>query len=462
MLKVPLRWARLLPGLLLTLGTGGAACAADGDLDPSFWGDGKVTVGGVDEYWAADDLEVAPNGRLVHAGLVGGTTSFFWQELNDGPLGPVACVFQPPGGASGVYDAEIDFDAQGRLVLAGAVSYAGLGILPVIARFLYPDCTLDTSFDGDGYATYDLFTGDDFTLIRAFTIDSDGKYVLGGEHGSDLQPPGDWFLMRVLGTTGALDSSFSTNGWLVDDFGGTAPSSEVWDLLTLVNLLGPDPIVAVGTAQQGNGYRAALVKLTGSGGFDPIFGGGDGIILTLFDAAGAKGRAVARDPVGGRLYVAGVSAGPGQTLGGGIRSFTSTGEYDAGFGLVLLSDADPFVHPERLLVDSLGRLVTAGYAAYIESGQEDFYVARHWPSGLPDTTFGDNGVVIVPFDLGTTGFEHDQATAVVLQSGRIALAGWVEVDDSSAKAAVVRLDVALIFADGYERGNTGAWSSTAL
>ena len=60
-------------------------------------------------------------------------------------------------------------------------------------------------------------------------------------------------------------------------------------------------------------------------------------------------------------------------------------------------------------------------------------------SGL-DTSFGNNGVKIVGFDLGTTAAnDEDQANAIALQpNGSIVLAG-AAFTDVSPEAALVRL-----------------------
>lgn len=449
------RWLLALVGLG-SIWSGGAAVAADGDLDPSFWGDGKFTMGGAGLRYLTSDLEVAPSGRLVVAGAGPSPGYFFWRSLTDSGRTPAPCLFQPPGGAFGVSGgAQIAFDAQGRLVLAGAVDYPGAGSIPAIARFLYPACTLDTSFDGDGYATYGDLGGDNSgegASVWAFAIDNDGKYVVAGKIGLA------WLVMRVHGTTGALDSSFGESGRLIYHFNdGTNARAEVRDLVTLPNLFGPDQIIAVGFARLGANadFDVAVVMLTGSGGFNAGFGGGDGIVLTDFGTNDSFGTAVARDPVSGRIYVAGESQGGPGIPGGAILALTAAGARDTGFGggdgIVLLGTQ---VSPHGLLLDSLGRLVTAGY---VSSSSDDFYASRHLPSGAFDATFGGNGVVTVPFDLG--GSDDEAANSVVSQNGRIALAG-IAYDGlyNTTRAALVRLEVALGFADGSERGTQpGNW-----
>ena len=96
---------------------------------------------------------VGPDGSAVLIGQAG-TNGIFWARVGENGGGGGTCTFTPPGvGAAGAYHGL--FDRDGRLVLTGAATYPALGTVLFVARFLYPDCTLDAAFDGDGYFTLD-------------------------------------------------------------------------------------------------------------------------------------------------------------------------------------------------------------------------------------------------------------------------------------------------------------------
>ena len=108
--------------------SGTAALAAEGDLDPSFSGDG----------------------RLVFSGTV--------------------------GHAEGVA-----VDPEGRIVEAGAIDPAGSDPSDMaVARFL-PDGSPDPSFSGDGVATLNAAGGTGGDSANGVAIDSQGRIVLAGE-----------------------------------------------------------------------------------------------------------------------------------------------------------------------------------------------------------------------------------------------------------------------------------------
>jgi uncharacterized delta-60 repeat protein len=80
-----------------------------------------------------------------------------------------------------------------------------------------------------------------------------------------------------------------------------------------------------------------------------------------------------------------------------------------------------------------GKIVVAGYSA-VGSG-EAFSLIRLLGSGAPDTTFGDDGKVLV-----RVGASVDRALSVIQQTdGRLVLAGW-SINGGSTDFSLIRLD----------------------
>jgi uncharacterized delta-60 repeat protein len=93
-----------------------------------------------------------------------------------------------------------------------------------------------------------------------------------------------------------------------------------------------------------------------------------------------------------------------------------------------------------------GKLVLAGGA---RSGQDtfDFALVRLTAAGSPDPSFGGDGRVIVPFDVG--GSFSDLATAVAIQpDGRIVAAGRVEASSPGFPLVDYDFGVVRLLADG--------------
>ena len=169
---------------------------ANGTLDPSFGGDGKVTTpfGGGFPSVGANDLVLLPDGKLVAAGsaLVGGQYDRFGlvRYNPDGSLdatfgdgGKVMTNASPIGNSSDIEGlARAD---DGRLVAVGSASdsYRFEGNLYMhkdfaVARYA-PDGNLDRTFAGDGVATTPLTEG--YTdMGRDVAVLPDGKIVAAG------------------------------------------------------------------------------------------------------------------------------------------------------------------------------------------------------------------------------------------------------------------------------------------
>ena len=164
-----------------------------------------------------------------------------------------------------------------RWILAAAVIAAGGA--PASASAAPGD--LDVSFSGDGKQTTD-FGGAD--AAAAVAMQADGKIVVAGSSGGD-------FALARYGADGALDPSFSGDGLVTTDLGGT-------DAGQGVAIQADGRIVVAGSS----GGNFALARYTAGGGLDPSFSG-DGLQTTDFGADdGATAVAIQAD---GRIVAAG-------------------------------------------------------------------------------------------------------------------------------------------------------------
>ncbi len=453
---------RSLPVLLLACALAMPAdlAAADGDLDPTFWQDGKMNLSAAyDGNFRVGDVLAAPDGWNVVVATRKNRTSapdaLFWQRIGSASLS-TQCNFAPPGGATGVYEVfglAAVFDLSGKLVVAFTVEYGAGNRVAAVARFLYPTCTLDTDFDGDGYAVYDLTPDGEFATGLA--VDPLGRYFVAAAKGlvSDDQ---DSLLMRLL-PSGALDLSFSGNGWLTFDAFGLARQDYARGLVVQ-----PDgkPVVAgYGAVATANvDFYAARFTLTGA--FDSTFSG-DGVAAVAFDLGSWADFAagLAYDVRSGRLALVGSADAPGERRAA-VAMLTPAGLLDPTFSTdgrtSFLFEGVDNSSLSAAAFDGLGRLVVTGYAYDGSSGPPDFGIGRLLPNGALDSNFSLGGTVVVPFDLpGSTG--HDNPAALVLNAGRPVVAGWIRHSDNYFRPALVRLRSALIFANGFETGGLLAW-----
>ncbi|MFO1200867.1 MAG: tandem-95 repeat protein [Burkholderiaceae bacterium] len=185
---------------------------ANGALDPSFDGDGMLTVsvGPYDDY--ARSVIVQPDGKLVIAGFSWNGTSYDLNAVRLEANGALDPSFDTDGkfiGHFGVtsqaYDVELLPD--GHLIVAGFSYNFASGIDFSVVR-LDANGALDPSFDGDGKLDVAIGPGEDVALSAA--IGPDGRLVLAG-YSDNRANKYDFGVVR-LEQDGALDPTFSGDG----------------------------------------------------------------------------------------------------------------------------------------------------------------------------------------------------------------------------------------------------------
>ena len=135
---------------------------ADGSLDPTFSGDGKLTLADFGDYSTANAVAIQADGKIV---VAGGAALV---RLNaDGSLDP---GFSDDGKVSTDLDAQaMAIQADGKIVLAGGYGFR-------LARYR-ADGSLDPAFSGDGNVNTDL---PDMIYARSVALQADGRIVVAG------------------------------------------------------------------------------------------------------------------------------------------------------------------------------------------------------------------------------------------------------------------------------------------
>ena len=183
---------------------------SNGSLDTSFNGDGIVTtdIGG---YWdQAYSMAVQADGKIIMAGMSSGNQS----DLSDFALvrynadGSLDNSFDGDGKvvtSAGYFQEELDsvtLQADGKILAAGFGSGPGWSNPDFVLLRYNSDGSLDTSFDGDGIVTTDIGTD---SAAKTVTVQSDGKILVFGSGGNAS------FLIRY-NTDGSLDTGFGNGG----------------------------------------------------------------------------------------------------------------------------------------------------------------------------------------------------------------------------------------------------------
>ena len=459
---------RRLPRFALALLAAAApAClrAADGDLDPLFDGDGLFVYVPDGPYSRTRALG-APDGAAVVFGdlPVTGAPAFHWRRLDPSGISP-PCTFQPPG-ADLVQVRDATFDADGRLLLLADVrlngqSERGLGV----ARYLYPACVPDAELDGDGYVHH-----------------APAPAGLSGTFGAAISTA-RWTLLpplwnhRILVAFSMQDASSTwyalllrlrDDGTLDTGFGGgdgIAQAGELFAHALRRDLAGG--FLLAGVVEDPSDSDTVVRRFDRDGALDTLFGESGTATLDL-SPSGASHDELGALSVGpdGRIWLAGrTHTGSTSEADAAIAVLRADGAPDPGFsgdGWRLFEVAGaPFTSFRSVVAQGDGRVLAAGnFENPAEPDDEEALVVRFDGSGALDPVFGPGGVRVFAFD-GVPGGDDAAAAVVVRPDGRLWVAGSTEADDGFGDTVfppfLALLRNGYLFADGFERGSTGAW-----
>lgn len=380
-----------------------AHAASDGDLDPTFSGDG-VHVDATDGV-IGPSVEVQEDGRVLVAGhgpaggVVQRYTTAGEPDATFGGDGEAVAGF---GGPAEIWGMALQ--ADGRIVIAGSTARSGADDSDLaIARFL-PDGSPDPAFRHDGVAALDLGFREG---SHAVAVAPDGRIVVAGR----TQVAGGFdFLVVRFTATGALDRTFSGDGRATVDFGG--PGDEAVDVT-----LQPDGRIVVAGRTDAGGPRdhdLALARLRPTGALDHGFHG-DGRVRT--DLGGIdKASTVVVQP-DGRLVVVGWTVDGDADFA--VLRYTAAGAPDltfAGDGVQTTDFGGRFDYAKDVAVRPDGRIVVGGSARVSPVGDGDLALARYLSGGALDTTFGGDGTVttdVSAYDsIGSLALQPDDRVVV--------------------------------------------------
>ena len=260
---------------------------ADGTLDATFGGgDGRVTTNFTSHEDAVYGLAIQADGKIVAAGDAGlrtGNSKFAVARYEaDGTLD---ATFGGDGKVTTQFTTGDDpvsslvLQTGGEIVVAGGAAQNRANPKAAVARYAI-DGSLDTTFGGDGKVTTDLSPAKDY--LNAVVVQSDGK-IVGGGLAAVSGSRASFELIRY-NSDGTLDNGFSGNGKLTTNF--TARDDSVQGVVVRSDT----DIIAGGIAGSGgSNAKFALARYDADGTLDPSFGGGDGKVTTditgTYDAA---------------------------------------------------------------------------------------------------------------------------------------------------------------------------------
>lgn len=366
----------------------------DGSLDTTFGTNGKKTIafdlGGVNTD-VATCVAIQSDGKIVIGGYsqitISGNFDFAVVRLNTN--GSLDTTFSTDGKATVAFDAGGTLDDRaaglaiqpdGSIVLVGYAKTAFNGACDFAIARLMTNGELDNIFSEDGKKRVDLHHGDD--RAAAVTIQSNGRIVVVGS-AQQVRAGYDFGVVRIT-PTGSMDRSFTGDGKKTFGFNrGGSLNDEV----SAVALQADGAIVISGTSDTtSGGGDFAVARLKSNGSLDTHFG--------------TQARKIVPFDLG-------------------------AGNEDQLNGIAIQSD---------------GSILLAGFAQINDLGDYDFAVARLKTDGSLDSTFSDDGLKTIPFNKG--GTNTDLARAITLQTdGKILVAGSaMKANPADADFAITRLN----------------------
>jgi uncharacterized delta-60 repeat protein len=410
----------------------GPVRAADGDLDLTFGGTGRVLIdfSATDEYGQA--VAVQPDGKILVAGQSGTYPLFHSALVRFNANGTLDTAFGTGGKAvipidpSGDGLSAIAVRQDGKIVVAGSQIHDNFTVGMIIAQ-LNPDGSLDQAFGSGGSVIFSF--GDNGSQLTSIVLQPDGKAIVAGVTGASYGELVDIAVAR-FNIDGSFDAGYGNGGRVRTHFPGQDNTgSRAWGAA-----LQPDGrlVVAGRYRNEGQNGEFALARYNTNGSLDQTFGSG-GLVHTRLGTAEMFAFDVGVQP-DGKIVAAGYQYTGHHNHDFAAARYNTNGTLDSTFGNggMVISDlfgtSDDIAYAMSIQRD--GRLVVAGRTGQYPNFRPG--IVRYNTTGTFDATFGTGGKVMSDF-----GAFSSQLYGCALQSdGRIVVAGYAI--NSNADMAVAR------------------------
>jgi uncharacterized delta-60 repeat protein len=386
------------------------ALAASGDLDWTFDHDGLVStnVSAPMRFENIDDIAIQANGKIIAAGKLHDddvpNKIALARYHADGSLDK---TFSGDGklitnfSEDYVLTAGVAVQLNGKIVLSGSVckrdAFMALSCDLMLARYM-PNGTLDTTFSGNGWLRLD--EGGDNGSQGGLAVLGNGKIVVAGyvpTNGTDM------VVYRFL-PNGNLDTTFDGDGRVTINFAAG-------DIPTDLEILNNGKIMILGRTNTGNftnNFDFALARLNANGSLDSTFGAGGKLIANFGDQDIPSSMAIQSN---GKIVVVGHKTNESEIEHIIVARYKTNGILDSTFngtGKMIFQILPPY-SPSSLatdvIVQSDGRIIIAGKSFNGEAFVN--VLMRLRPSGGFDTTFSGDGKVIVDIPVSTLALDAD-------------------------------------------------------
>ena len=302
---------------------------------------------------------------------------------------------------------------DGKLLVTGTDYDLLEGAHVLLSRF-HSNGKPDSSFGIHGRVITTLTPGSDVERGLSVGLQSDGRVIVLA--GKTSLVSSSFYLLRYT-SAGVLDESFGTGGVVVLDMDIQENGFAGYTQRLAIQ---PDnKILVTGEKMETGNNNIAVRRYMADGSIDASFHGGN-LVTVDFNGAEDCGYALSLQ-ADGKIVVTGSSISSSTMASIALVRLLSNGERDLSFSgdgrLELNSEASVF--PSALAIQADGKILVSGT---MSDGMNNtkMAVARWHQAGIPDSTWGENGVAVI----GSSGDGRDVVLGMALQSiGKVLVYG---------------------------------------
>ncbi len=418
------------------------ALAADGDLDATFDGDGKVFTDIGAAYDSANNAVQQPDGKIVTVGTTRNTDSSPDNLLlvRYNPNGSLDTTFGTGGSAIVVY-------ASGTGPSFGTATGIALQtdgkILVSESRGIFrfnADGSPDTAF-GTGGVIRTLASGslslNNFGDIKFVT---GGKILICGAGNNNTFIQG--FGLARLNSDGSIDATFGTGGIVRTAFTtGTAAAGA-----SEIDVAANGKIALGGSVNpQTTPGQPGIAVYNADGSPDTTFGT-DGRVLVAGTNVNFFGSLAWQ--ADGKIVIVGRRLADNGGTPAYLRRFTASGAVDTAFGtngeVLPMVTNRPLITLNDVVVQPDGKILGfgSGFVSFQGTLAAWLTIVRLSSSGAFDSSFGTGGIVTTPFNTSFNGNQSQALTGFLQTDGKIVAAGVETVINSTAGTSNVNISIA--------------------
>ncbi|MDZ4405030.1 LamG-like jellyroll fold domain-containing protein [Prosthecobacter sp.] len=346
---------------------------ANGALDTSFNGTGKITLG-LAQNDVLEGVALQSDGKIVAVGYTGATTPHDFAVLRYNSDGTPDTSFNGNGrvitavGSGDDLGYGVVVQTDGKIVVAGAADSDF-----AVVRY-NTNGSLDTSFNGTGMVTTSFVAG--YESGTSLVLQSDGKIVAAGyaHNGTNY----DFAVVRFH-ANGTLDTGFNGTGKVITSIGSGN------DQPYFVAIQTNGKILLAGFTTNGSVDDAALVRYNTDGSLDTSFGG-TGKIVTAIGTGDDAAHSLALT-LDGKI-LAGGYATTNSNADFALLRYNTNGTLDSSFGnggKIITAIGSGNDKALGMAVQADGGIVLAGSS--FNGVDDDFAMVRYQTETTHDVTF---------------------------------------------------------------------------